>query len=285
MKNTTITGFGDFLTEGRYTFHSGFNNIDNFVNHEGEFVSLAAHDAYLAPNSMIVSDFESKKYSTILVETDRVFFDNQGYSLNKKLQYCSSFEYPKSEPSALRNKINSFINQYLQDFPSKSLIFLLAPENKQHFTSSFEKAYMEQMEKACNYFESHFFESIKAIKMRGSGLTPSGDDFIAGLLFGMHLLETQQHEMLDTIRNKTYQLSKSNNLFSNNMLRLAYYGKHFKRLHDFLNAFFYLTLTEIKPAFKELISVGDTSGADLLTGFFALLQKTPYIFKLNSNAI
>ena len=116
-----------------------------------------------------------------------------------------------------------------------------------------------------------FRSSIKAFKSRGSGLTPSGDDFIAGVLFGLNFLEKTVNINFNKIKDNINETSKSNNIFSNNMLRLAFHAKYFKRLQNFLNAFFYVPLYDIRPAFEQLIAVGDTSGADLLTGFFSII--------------
>ena len=279
MNNNIITAYGDFLTIGTYQFHSGFVNIDNFVNHNGEFISLAANLSFLAPNSIISSNFVSGDYSDIIIDKEFVIIDNQKHILKKELQYSSEFKYPEINYTALIIKIQDFIRQYKSDFPPKSLLFLLLPENKQYFTSAFEKAYMQQMDFAFSLFQPQLFQSIKGIKSRGSGLTPSGDDFIAGVLFGIDLLEKISNKKYGDIKYKLYEISQTNNLFSSNMLRLAYNSKYFKRIKDFLYAFFYLTLKDVNTVFVNLISIGDTSGADLLTGFFAVLLYKPFIFK------
>jgi len=279
VNNNIITAYGDFLTIGSYQFHSGFVNIDNFVNHSGEFISLAANQSFLASNSIIITNFVSGGYSDIIVDKEFIIIDNQKHILNKELRYSSEFIYPEISYTTLIIKIQDFIYQYKSDFPPKSLLFLLLPENKQHFTSAFEKAFMQQMEFAFSLFQPQFYQSIKELKSRGSGLTPSGDDFIAGVLFGIDLLEKINNKKYGNIKYKIYEISQTNNLFSSNMLRLAYNSKYFMRIKDFMYAFFYLTLKDVNTAFVNLISIGDTSGADLLTGFFAVILYKPFIFK------
>lgn len=266
-----ITAFGDFLESGTYTFHSGFEHIDNFVNSKGAFVSLASDMAYLAPNIIIINDFISEKYAELIIDEDYVFLNSNKYLLDKSLLCSSDFVYPEISLSETAQKIHSFTQLYASLFPPKSLFFLLHNENKKHFTSAFEKAFVQQMELAYALFQSDIIEGIKAFKSRGSGLTPSGDDFIAGILFGIDLLEKTKGINFNKIKDNIYEASKSNNVFSNNMLRMAYHARYFKRLQDFLNAFFYLPLNQAKPAFEQMIAVGDTSGADLLTGFFTII--------------
>ncbi len=273
FNKSAITAYGDYLSHGFYTFHSGFEHIDNFVNQNGDFISLADDVSFLAPNSIIISDFMSGNYSQVVIGDDFAQINNQKYILNKKLQQNSSFIYPAIAYSTLVDKINAFINMQASDFPPKSLFFLLHPENNINFTSAFEKAFMQQLNYAYSLFSTQLYESIKAFKSRGSGLTPSGDDFIAGVLFGLDFLEKTTGISFNKMKNNIYEIGKSNNIFSNNMLRMAYHAKYFKRLQDFLNAFFYLPLGNISPAFKQLIAVGDTSGADLLTGFLVVIMK------------
>lgn len=274
-KNTGITTFGDYLISGTYHFHSGFEFIDNFVNNSGELVSLSANESFLAPNSIIIDEFISGKYSDIEVFKDFVLVNNHKYFLQKELQYNSTYKYPDTTYPFIENRIHAFIDFYKSDFPPKSLFFLLYSENKKHFTSAFERAFVQQMDLAFSLFPTELPESIKAFKSRGSGLTPSGDDFIAGVVFGFDFIEKMSGINFNEIKYNIYETSKSNNVFSNNMLRLAYHAKYFKRLQDFLNAFFYLPLDDVRPSFEQLIAVGNTSGADLLTGFFAVILKRP----------
>ena len=271
MENLNITAFGDCLLPGTYQFHSGFEHIDNFVNTDGDFVSIASDISYLAPNSLIINNFESGKYSQIEVNDTVLKIDKQNYVLNNELRHSSGFIYPEIGNADLEQRVKDFIKFYAPAFPVKSLFFLLYPENTIHFISAFEKAYVQQMTYAYALFQSDLYKSINEFKSRGSGLTPSGDDFIAGVLFGIDFLEMKHRADYSNLKTHIYTLNKTNNLFSCNMLRLAYQAKYYKRLQDFLNAFFYLPLKDVNAAFEQLIAVGDTSGADLLTGYLTVI--------------
>lgn len=105
----------------------------------------------------------------------------------------------------------------------------------------------------------------------GEGLTPSGDDFIGGLLFSSFTLQeiytqyqgfTQSDVdyILDNSRNRT-------NLISNTMLKDLAAGHASDTLHRFINAI--VTDKHLESTYSfglELVRIGHTTGWDLLTG-------------------
>ena len=274
---SNIISFGDDLISGKYEFHSGFKNIDNFVNANGEFISLASNEAFHAANSIILSDFESNQYNQVTIAGNLAWLNQKEYELPAELQYSSDFKFPEISWVEIEDKVHSFIEAYDKMFPVKSLFFLICPQHKEHFISSFEKAFVLQMEEAFQLLTLDPLKSVLGFKSRGFGLTPSGDDFNAGVLMGINFLEFHQKSDVSEMKSTIYQHCLSNNLFSNNMLRLAYKGKYFQRMKAFLNAFFYLTLNDMEKPFKNILSIGSTSGADLMVGFLSVLLKKPVL--------
>ncbi len=105
----------------------------------------------------------------------------------------------------------------------------------------------------------------------GEGLTPSGDDFIGGLLFSSYKLQeiytqfqgftrSDVELFLENSRNRT-------NLISYTMLKDLAAGHAFDTLHRFFNAI--LTdqnLENVHSFGLELVRIGHSTGWDLLTG-------------------
>jgi hypothetical protein len=105
----------------------------------------------------------------------------------------------------------------------------------------------------------------------GEGLTPSGDDFIGGLLFSSFALQQiyTQHQgftlsdvelFLDNSRNRT-------NLISYTMLKDLAAGQASDTLHRFINAI--LTDNHLESTYYfglELVRIGHSTGWDMLTG-------------------
>jgi len=106
---------------------------------------------------------------------------------------------------------------------------------------------------------------------RGEGLTPSGDDFLGGLLFCLHLLRTVYPMVLDTSWNYStfiQQCKPRTNLISYTFLKDHAEGHALEPLHRFANALLQSQpLNYILPFAEDLIQVGHSTGWDLLTGF------------------
>ncbi len=119
--------------------------------------------------------------------------------------------------------------------------------------------------------EGNLLQGIKKMKGSGVGLTPSGDDFITGMLYAIFLLEKINKKDYNELRNKIYEKAKSNNDISRNMIFHASKGLYFKQFKDLQTAFINND-KNIKQFLKNLIDIGETSGSDMLTGFYLTLK-------------
>lgn len=117
--------------------------------------------------------------------------------------------------------------------------------------------------------------AVEALVGLGMGLTPGGDDVIAGLLTGWHatgrpeLARRLGQTVLSGITGRTTDLSAD-------LLRLAAKGDAglevlaaLRALHDPAGT---LPGDRMRPALHRLLSVGHTSGADLATGLLLGLR-------------
>lgn len=109
----------------------------------------------------------------------------------------------------------------------------------------------------------------------GSGLTPSGDDYLIGLLLILQVTEPDCHKVLaSTI---TRHLSRTTHV-SASYLKLAAKGHFSEALTDLRQAIFSScpTLVPLQRAISRVLAVGSTSGADTLAGVrAALASATP----------
>lgn len=114
--------------------------------------------------------------------------------------------------------------------------------------------------------------SAKAIASKlsglGSGLTPSGDDFILGALYAAWIIhppewmQTLAKEIAETAAPATTSLSAA-------WLRSAGRGEAGMLWHDFFDTLL-LPYADLQPSIAKLSSIGETSGADALAGFFGV---------------
>jgi hypothetical protein len=104
----------------------------------------------------------------------------------------------------------------------------------------------------------------------GPGLTPSGDDFLVGLLAG---LEAIGHPARATIAAAVAGVAPSRTTpIGAWVLRHAARGSFPERLHDALIALARGDEAAIRDAIERAMAYGATSGADTLVGLFAGLD-------------
>ena len=100
----------------------------------------------------------------------------------------------------------------------------------------------------------------------GPGLTPAGDDWLAGWLVGLRLvspgsdLHGAGEAVLEAAEGRTTMLSLA-------FLRCAARGEVAEPWHALLAALAAGTATNVETAAARVLCFGATSGADMLTGF------------------
>jgi hypothetical protein len=268
---------GDSLTPGGYQQYASFRRIDNFINNSGSIVAITDDLSLLAPNTIIVDKFYPEQHAEIIIHPNSIILNNNVYHIEPSNIYDSGFVWPNINFVQFKNTVLNFIQLHSGTFPKQSLLSLLIPA-KDVYPSAFDKAAFTAFEHAFSLLHVRFFDSISAFRGKGRGLTPSGDDFIAGLLYGIHCLELLTQKNYAGIKTRVFELAAGSNLFSNNMLQLAKNARYFKRLQDFLNALANKNPENVISSFRHLTSIGHTSGADLIAGFFALILQKPLIF-------
>ena len=103
----------------------------------------------------------------------------------------------------------------------------------------------------------------------GPGLTPAGDDFIAGILLALAIVRAQRgdpalneiaHLLVETAAPRTHEISAA-------YLRAAYDGQVNDRWDPLLAALAAGDAEHITAAAGPVLATGETSGADMLAGF------------------
>jgi hypothetical protein len=108
----------------------------------------------------------------------------------------------------------------------------------------------------------------------GEGLTPSGDDFLGGFFFSMQLVyHYYPHAVVIPIgiySNFIHQSQSLTNLISYTILKDHADGHSVEHLHKFANGLLQgESINELYLHVEKLISLGHSTGWDLLSGFLA----------------
>ena len=114
----------------------------------------------------------------------------------------------------------------------------------------------------------------------GIGLTPAGDDFILGAVLAAWIIHPPETASLlaKEITNTAAPLTTS---LSAAWLRSAGKGEAGILWHNFFDALISVDAIAIQLSVKKILSIGHTSGADALAGFFGVFTAWAGVFRKN----
>jgi len=263
-----LVSIGDQIEEGFYPFHSRFNRAVNFKQGD-RLVSVVNKEIGDGPLNIVVRDLPAAQGQKPLeISVGQVVFEGHAYRFTRRHRYCSTLEGGIAVSPRFRHNLSLFGELLQTSSHPKSLAFLLNDKRTQSFRSGFERRFAEHVQHSVRQiFGGNRLTGVGALTGCGIGLTPSGDDFIAGLLIGLNLHGTGFRGLAEQI----FAAARSDNIFSNTFLDLARRGRLFGRMKNLILALGRESEDDVRKCTESLFAVGGTSGADLGTGFFMTL--------------
>lgn len=262
---------GDQLPVSHYSIHSRFNRVVNFINSSNQIVFVTNVIENLALNGVFIKNVDISQVESIAIENDSIIINNKPFARSGFEVYYSLFEYKNVETNKFENRILKLVETQPELFSEKSLAFLIIPEREKYFLSGFDLHFMLNSKKGAELIEKgDIIGGVKILKGTGYGLTPAGDDFIAGMLWGLHYLGECYGVDFSKLRNEIFDASKSKNELVNSFLLQAKLGRYFYSFKNFLS----LSVHNLSgyESLKELLSIGATSGADMLSGYIFTIK-------------
>lgn len=110
----------------------------------------------------------------------------------------------------------------------------------------------------------------------GNGLTPSGDDFVGGILFALAHSPRQSWvaDLPEAKQKIQFSATKLTNVISAALLDDMMAGNSYSALHDLLVAMNDGDSEEIHTCCQKLMNIGASSGSDMLAGLLLALTTT-----------
>lgn len=268
-----LISYGDSIPEGEYRLHSAFSNAINF--RRGRFiVSLVPPRTGAGPLNVVLKQLPP---GATRLRSTRFFFYIDENRLRKEPEslYSSSVPQVAADPDTVSANAEELARLLVRKAPPKSLAFIFDPALERHFTRVFEKHLLARFKKAVGYFRAREYgRGVKAMRGLGLGLTPSGDDFISGLLAGLNFARQSLRFDADSLIEKIYFYAEGGNLVSNSFLRCSYEGRVNAKIRRVMAALARRNKRELAAAATAALRSGHTSGADYCSGLvFALLEE------------
>ena len=309
-----ILSYGDSLTTGNYKIHSRFSSAVNFMS-DNSIISVVNKGVGSGPVNIVVDGIELKTIQSLIIDDAGFVLNNSRFEFNLSKQYNSKIRLNKINKDKFEVNLDFFERCLFELSSPMSLAFLLEERRKENFKTSFEKELVKRFELGvAKIFSANPIEGIKKIKGAGFGLTPSGDDFICGFLIALNIAKKllklknfpkvfrlTQYLIFEDIKrqnfafifkepsggfffsrliDETYNAAKGKNSISNAFLLCAKEGRLFERFKKLVYSIFHNGEQEIFECTKGLLSVGETSGADMAVGLVVGLTGCNYSAKL-----
>ncbi len=210
-RNPALLSIGDQVRPGVYRFHSAFDHVINFER-AGRLLSVVDESIGPGPLNIVLrlintplqqgvnesapqetgaflERFRLTSRPSLEIGPHAILLAGHRFRFTPRHRYDSTFVFKPTNLGRFQHNLQTF-GQILKTIsPPKSLAFLLDETRLADFRTKSERAFAAHITRSAHrVFHGCLLEGIRNLKGCGPGLTPSGDDFIAGLLIGLHLL-------------------------------------------------------------------------------------------------
>lgn len=281
--------------EKQGTIHSIFNNSINIIRGD-RFISVVAPNKPISPNGIKIKDDMGFDDKNISIGETGVFTGNSFVATSFKIDYGDcvlwdkniNTQYEKDNLEKVLHKIH-VLGGFILQHGNKNGIFNLLPlimeefgfENNifniKHILDKKELFIIDRLLQFVDSFKNSKLEAIninaKKIIGFGSGLTPSIDDFLSGMMIaniyishylGMNIENAYRinSDIVKDIENKTTRVSEEMLKFSS----LGQTNEHTRNL--MIGLLSKMGEEKVHELFMSVASLGDSSGTDILSGVY-----------------
>ena len=291
--NPAIVSIGDRIFPGNFSLHSRFKRAVNFTDGDA-IIALVAEEIGPGPVNIVVRGIDLAGVSSLRIDDKTIRIGERSFAYDRDLIFNSRINCGRIEGGKLAARLRYFEEALLNLSSPSSLAFLIDPDRRAYFKSSFEKNFAAAVEGAVRLLFNQdgdpsspgdkVIAGVKKIKGLGFGLTPSGDDFIAGLLAALNLLECMDGDDRKDLKREIAAAARGGNPLSNSFITLARDGFFFEGLRRLISSLLRGNKDQVRSAAKDLLAHGQTSGADMGVGLLLTLKYCTTGKKISSAA-
>ncbi len=263
-----ILSIGDRIRDGRYRRHSRFDPVINFTDNT-RITALVTPDIEAGPNNIVLNFLEGLKADRLIITSHHLKIDEHTLPRHTGLIYDSSLpgrEWPDKIPTENLQTMKAVL---MSKAPEESLAVLLKDHPLEGLHPGFQTNLMRRFIAGKEaLIQGNFQACAGMVKGLGPGLTPAGDDFIAGMLWALHLNEKITGHDHTREKKEIFHVGYSDNLIVQTFLESATEGRFTPTVREVLIALAVGMPDDVKRAVTSLLGVGATSGTDSAVGVF-----------------
>jgi hypothetical protein len=285
-----VLSIGDQVQNGIFRIHSVFGRAVNWTDGTC-VVSLVSPEIGAGPVNVVVEAMRAEVSAggsaaretgfgrrSLIVAGEgasgrAVVVDGRSLDTARAASFESSIVLPPWDRRVLARNLDVLGRVLVESAPQRSLAFLLDPRRTAEFRPGFERAIATHIaDCARDAVAWDVSRAVGRLKGCGFGLTPSGDDFICGMLVALHVGETGGDVSLEPLRTTIRDAAHTGNSLTDTFLALACDGCVSERTQRLVHALVAGSAADVVAAARRVIAVGETSGADFATGLLMNLR-------------
>jgi hypothetical protein len=268
-----LLNIGDLVQRGTYSVHSRFRRAVNF--HDGDrLATIVAGGMDAGPVNIAVHGFDAASVRSLRVEPRAIVLDGERLPFDDTRVYLSSIRLRRRNGRTFLGNLG-YLGGLLTDLaPRESLAFLLDDERLLRLRDGFERELADHVRNTVRdilYYDR--LRGVSRLKGCGVGLTPSGDDFIAGFLIGLNVLERLGANEWSFTRARVLGAARRGNILTDTMLYLAEEGRVTRSMNGLISSLDAGSPAEVRAWTERVLSFGGTSGADTAVGFYLTVRE------------
>jgi hypothetical protein len=268
-----LISYGDRLKAGKYQVHSRFAKVVNLIS-EDSLIALVAQEIGEGPLNIVFDGLNLEDVKTLSIGQVYFMLNENKFPFKPDRCYQSGIEIDGAiDHCAFQTNLDCFGECLIEMSPPKSLAVLLDNKREAEFVSSFDKNMLDQFNQGVKrLFNGDCLEGVSMLSGLGYGLTPSGDDFIAGVLTALNMIQLiNKNDLLLKIE-QIYEAAEGSNAIANAMLWCAKNGCLNHTQKQLVHAIHYGDRPHIQERVFGLMQIGETSGADWGVGLYMTLK-------------
>lgn len=266
-----------------FVVHSVYKNVVNLSN-EQVILSIQNKCIPKTPMSLVIED--TMDYTTLALKVnEKVYWDNRKISIGTNTFTLSSYEVWNSKLHIYINiyehnifKIIGILNNVIKNFGTldgfgKMILNYNNYSSCNNTLDEFSSIARTILHNTALSLSKHRIVEasmeIKKLIGMGLGLTPSGDDFLIGLLSVLYSYDDKGSGtllFLNSLKENILKDLNKTNFISGEFLRYASYGRFSETFHNLLGSIKTENHSKVYIDAIKFLKVGHSSGTDGLSG-------------------
>jgi len=274
-----LLSIGDRVREGMYSVHSRFDHAVNFVA-RGRLVSIVSDAVGPGPANIVVRGSARRfcgEADRLRIRRGSITLTPRSHATRRIAVYRSGLGPDPMSSSRFARNFQS-LEKWVPRFSNPWNFLQLLVPHPAPALDALSRAFARRIRAGAKDVLAGLDDlprlrrGAKRLAGCGFGLTPGGDDFLAGAMLALHLAARLTGKDYRSAIATIHAASKTKHKLSAHFLGLARDGFVAEQMKNLITALLGGTARDVRSAARRVLALGETSGADLTAGFVLMMR-------------